>query len=685
MSAPSASGLPRGDGALPASEAGAFGVPPLALGAALLLWAVRADALVPGVVFAVVVELARLVPWRWDLGARDFNRVADLTGLGFVALVVYQFDAHSVRGIYEVLRWLPAVLVLITAVQVYSTADRVPYTALFLSVRRAVARGAVPDPGTVDMRKPFLLVCLVSAGSGSMDDRALYLPAVALIVAYVVWSARPRRAGGWTTAAALAVAIALGFAGIQGVMAARRAIEPFIMELVQDRIWNYRDPYRAYTAMGQIGRLKLSERIVLRVTPAIGVPPPGLLREATFHNFNTRLWLATQTEFAALEPNAEGTAWRIGATPPSQRHAMIAAYLPRGRGLLAVPNGTFQVEELPVEDLLRNRLGVLKVLQGPEVVEYRARYHPDASYDPPPVDSDRQIPERLRGLLADLSTSLGLDAARASDSAARLQSYFDREFRYTLELTGPDDDTSPLEDFLLRSRAGHCEYFATATVLLLRAAGIPARYATGYSVQEWSELEQAFVVRRRHAHAWALAWIDGQWRDVDTTPAVWLDLESAGTPWWLSGYDLLSWLRHGWVRWRWTETAEGANALLLLALVPLVLALAWRLSRRRRVRRDAAPGRAAAPARVAGADSELLAVVAALQARGLAREPGEPLGGWLGRLSAAGALPEASLVLDVLLPLHRRYRHDPGGLDDAERTRLRTLAAQWIARHGTSG
>ncbi|MBT8330725.1 MAG: transglutaminase-like domain-containing protein, partial [Deltaproteobacteria bacterium] len=39
-----------------------------------------------------------------------------------------------------------------------------------------------------------------------------------------------------------------------------------------------------------------------------------------------------------------------------------------------------------------------------------------------------------------------------------------------------------IENFLTRSRSGHCEYFATATVLLLRQAGIPARYARGYSV-----------------------------------------------------------------------------------------------------------------------------------------------------------------------------------------------------------
>ena len=72
------------------------------------------------------------------------------------------------------------------------------------------------------------------------------------------------------------------------------------------------------------------------------------------------------------------------------------------------------------------------------------------------------------------------------------------------------------------ARAGHCEYFAASTTLLLRAAGIPARYATGFAVMEYSPLEAAFVVRARHAHAWSRAWNGERWVDLDTTPPSWL-------------------------------------------------------------------------------------------------------------------------------------------------------------------
>jgi DNA-3-methyladenine glycosylase II len=63
-------------------------------------------------------------------------------------------------------------------------------------------------------------------------------------------------------------------------------------------------------------------------------------------------------------------------------------------------------------------------------------------------------------------------------------------------------------------------------VLLLRQAGIPARYVVGYSAQEFSALEKAFLVRNRHAHAWAVALVDGHWVTVDTTPATWAEQEA---------------------------------------------------------------------------------------------------------------------------------------------------------------
>ena len=104
----------------------------------------------------------------------------------------------------------------------------------------------------------------------------------------------------------------------------------------------------------------------------------------------------------------------------------------------------------------------------------------------------------------------GLSERARVDAITR---HFATGFSYSLQ-GAREQDELPLKRFLEISRSGHCEYFATATVLALRAVGIPARYATGYAVQEWGELEKAYVVRRRHAHAWALAYVDGAWKSL---------------------------------------------------------------------------------------------------------------------------------------------------------------------------
>src|SRR6185503_9205781 len=123
-----------------------------------------------------------------------------------------------------------------------------------------------------------------------------------------------------------------------------------------------------------------------------------------------------------------------------------------------------------------------------------------------------------RAVFERVAAELGLRNMPGEEAARRIERHF-ATFTYSLyrERRPPDGETA-LGDFMTRTRTGHCEYFAAATALLLRAAGIPARYATGYAAEERSGLEGAYVVRSRHAHAWTRAWIGGRWIDLDTTP-----------------------------------------------------------------------------------------------------------------------------------------------------------------------
>jgi hypothetical protein len=252
----------------------------------------------------------------------------------------------------------------------------------------------------------------------------------------------------------------------------------------------------------------------------------------------------------------------------------------------------------------------------------------------------------------------------------RVEAYFRQNFRYSLWKGERPRHETVLEEFFLRSRTGHCEYFATATVLLLRAAGVPARYAVGYSVQEWSRLERRWIVRARHAHSWSLVQVDGAWRDVDTTPAVWADTERDEASILEPLRDLWSWGGFLFARWRWSEEESGVGEYAAWLLIPLVLLLVWRLYSRRHVGRGARGGERGAVAPRRGQDSEFYLIERRLDAAGRGRRPSEPAAAWIERIQATELRP--------IVALHYRYRFDPLGLDSTERAALRTSVERWL-------
>jgi transglutaminase-like putative cysteine protease len=651
------------------------------LAAAVLVWGWHNALLLVAVPMAVLIELPRWVPWRWALSDKDFQRLSDVTTVGFLLLATYQFDSQGASGIYGILLWLPVALSPLTLTQLYSTRERIDYTALFWSVRAAVSRGKVADPGGVDIRLTYLVVCLVSASGGDAYPK-LILPSVAALTVWMLWGNRPRRFRAATWAATAAAGLALCLLLQVATLKARRLIEPLAMAYLEDRIAARGDPYRAYTAIGQIGKLKLSDRIVLRVKPDEGGPRPSLLHQASYQTFARNMWVSRRSDFNELRSSAEGTAWHIAEEPAHLSAVSIAAYMPNGKGLLAVPAGTRRVDNLPVDGVYRNRLGALKVLRGPEVVNFRAHYRPHDFVEAAPEEADLAVPKAQRELFGELAARLALDAGRDRDAVERVRRFFSQGFSYTLDLKAPRNAATPLADFLLRTRSGHCEYYATSTVLLLRAAGIPARYATGYSVQEYSELEERYLVRRSHAHSWARVWVNGGWRDVDTTPVVWSALEAADAAWWRPGYDVASWLAFLFAEWRWEETEDEAKSWMLWLALALFAVLVWRMARRQRVLRDRDGGVAASEARARqGADSAFYAIEQQLLRAGHDRRQGESISAWLRRLAQSGAPPDTAALLRDILPLHYRYRFHPLGLDQAERRELAKRSREWLARN----
>ncbi len=124
--------------------------------------------------------------------------------------------------------------------------------------------------------------------------------------------------------------------------------------------------------------------------------------------------------------------------------------------------------------------------------------------------------EQLRQLATELYRKAGSNRAYID---AVLNYYRNEDFYYTLQppLTG----SAPVQTFMLETRKGYCEHYASSFTIMMRLAGIPARVVLGYQGGEWNEQGDYLIVRQSDAHAWSEVWLeDAGWVRVDPTAAV---------------------------------------------------------------------------------------------------------------------------------------------------------------------
>jgi len=158
-----------------------------------------------------------------------------------------------------------------------------------------------------------------------------------------------------------------------------------------------------------------------------------------------------------------------------------------------------------------------------------------------------QLPE-ITSRMRVLADSLTANALTRLDKARSIEAYL-RTFRYTLELPATAREAS-LDVFLFERRAGHCEYFSTAMVVLLRSAGVPARNVNGFLGGEWNEFGRYLSVTQNNAHSWVEVFFPGfGWVPFDPTPAAANQVAAAQAPWFSPFRSLFDGFEHRWSKW----------------------------------------------------------------------------------------------------------------------------------------
>lgn len=647
--------------------------PPLILGAALLFWGWRVDMLAVGAIAGGLLELSNAVKSRWEFTDREFNRLWDVcTVLFLVAAAYLRFSEEVASAAYKFFQWMPLIFFPMALGYVFSVREGVPVQAFSWFLRRKSATGA---DRPIAFGWVYFTVCLVAAGASNDRDIWFYT-GFAVLTGFALWSVRPKRVPTWTWITLFVVLAAGGYYGQLRLPDMQAYFEMRASELFVKFGRREFDPARSRTAMGRIGALKQSGRIVLKVRNELGTIP-ARLRQSTYTRLEGTIWRGGQQSFDPVPVEPDLTTWTLVTNAQLSGAVRIIERVNRKSALLSVPQGTSQMRDLAVGSVETNRLAVVRTAENPGLLDYSAHYG-NVSSEEPPGDFDGLVPADERAAIQEIAAEMKIDSISELQKLSAIENFFQEKFKYTTYQEARAlglHAMTPLSEFLTKTRAGHCEYFATATVLLLRQYGIPARYATGYSVQEQSKEDDFFIVRERHGHAWALAYVGGKWLEVDSTPADWAQAERQDFPFYQDLKDAWERFTFSFMEWRWLGDWGVARLAAPFLAAPLIGFLAWRIFGRRMFKRPSRPRDAQV---WPGADSEFFALEKRLASAGLARANQESGRDWIKRVAVD--FPGVAETLGSILQIHNKYRFDPSGIEPRERDQLRTMVRACLAR-----
>jgi transglutaminase-like putative cysteine protease len=192
-----------------------------------------------------------------------------------------------------------------------------------------------------------------------------------------------------------------------------------------------------------------------------------------------------------------------------------------------------------------------------------------------PVEEARylQLPHadpRVASLAASITrrvTPPGSVDPHTYDQVAAIEQWMTAHVRYTTGIPPLPAGADAVDSFLFSSRRGYCEQISTATVVMLRSLGIPAREAVGYVPGPYNPITDLYEIQAKDAHAWVQVWFPGYgWQNFDPTASV---PPANPTP----GTVLARSLGHALARLPWVPLAT------VLAVSGAVI---WTVRRRRR-------------------------------------------------------------------------------------------------------
>ena len=315
---------------------------------------------------------------------------------------------------------------------------------------------------------------------------------------------------------------------------ARTGLQPSLMSGFTDNV-----------ELGQIGEIKKSSTVVMRVQTQSPINYPLLRwRGIALTTFDGRRWYS-EAKRTVHPPDPSG--WitlapkKLEGRPtvqvefitllqPLASDALFApAQVVALRGNFSGDGGTYygsvhhsyvDVDSTgsvynPAHNFSQIRYEGISLLPAPRPSEARFA---GTNYPDEIRQTYLQLPSNLDPRIPELARTVSANAKNPYDQSLAIEQYFRSKFTYTLDITGPPQ-RDPLAHFLFDTKAGFCEYFATAMAVMLRSLGIPSREVNGFLPGEYNDLGRDYIVRASDAHSWVEAYFPGSgWVTFDPTP-----------------------------------------------------------------------------------------------------------------------------------------------------------------------
>ncbi|MDA2933018.1 DUF3488 and transglutaminase-like domain-containing protein [Acidobacteria bacterium AH-259-D05] len=304
-------------------------------------------------------------------------------------------------------------------------------------------------------------------------------------------------------------------------------------------------------SLGDIGEIIVNSNVVMRVrldTERENLPSDLKWRGISLDHYDGRDWFNTRDRYRRLRSSS-----LYGGILVSENRRHNEFLVEQSIFLEPFSNVIFGAPEmiLITGNILsrtfmfedgNGSLGIYRRVRGPlkyvvysDLMSREEKLNQPLEGTIPEVVQERylQLPE-LHPSIYQLADELTVSQSSPVEKALAIERFLKENYGYSLDNRSASAN-DPLYDFLMESKVGHCEYFATAQAILMRTIGIPTRVVNGFRIGEFNRFSDYFIVRQSDAHSWVEGYFSGPgWVEFDSTPLVDTGLQGLAITRWFS-------------------------------------------------------------------------------------------------------------------------------------------------------